>query len=528
MNKRLEVLIILVLYLVTLYFWTLPIRTNPNPYGEVDASSHFAVADYMSENNKVITDLPRYIDLRYGQDNKFKEHYMWYHPPFHTNFAVMQVISGERVLPVFLFNALIASSIVLMVFFIIRKFYGFTAAFLSSFLLAFSLRDIMVYLWGQWPERIAFAYLPLVLYTFYKYSTSYLGKEKTKTQYLVLMSLFLGINFFLHPQVFFHTALALVILSVLMLIKHKKIPFSVKHISFAILLFIVLVSIFPFQTGNVIKQMTQQVSSVEDSFQASNLGRFFSWFDPIVKPNINPSYLSYNAMHGGIWTIPLFILGLVFLLKRRKDKDLVMLAWFIGYYLMIHSDIFGIGRPHRSLAGEAHIIYPLAAIGLVFLISLSQSLLKANKKIIKFSLVTIFILFIVFSNAKNTSSTLQNSYVGISRVSKLQYDAALWMKDNLPENADVLELGTILDLPKRRWIQFLSHRHINGINDPGDTNENIMPSTHVMMDYSDLVLLQGNPQYKAELDALVNLEREQLINQTLLYNQDNIRVYKIG
>src|SRR3989344_5605087 len=124
-NKNVEAIIVTLLYLTCLYFWTLPIQKNPVPYGEVDAASHYAVADYTYENDKSITNLPFYIDLRYGRDNKFKPHTLWYPPTFHSSLAIAEILGGERVVPVYLMNTILATFILITSYFVINSLFGF-------------------------------------------------------------------------------------------------------------------------------------------------------------------------------------------------------------------------------------------------------------------------------------------------------------------------------------------------------------------------------------------------------------------
>ena len=111
--KKFEVYIVLALFLFTFFIWSLPYHENKMPYGEVDAGSHFTIGDYMAGTDKSITTLPYFIDMRYGLDNKFKPHVLWYAPPYHVNFAIMQIIGGERILPIFWLNTLLSCIIVL-------------------------------------------------------------------------------------------------------------------------------------------------------------------------------------------------------------------------------------------------------------------------------------------------------------------------------------------------------------------------------------------------------------------------------
>src|SRR3989344_1792462 len=218
----------LLVCLFAIYFWSQPLQERRLPYGEYDAMSHFEVADYMAYNDKSFINLPPYIDIRYGPDNKFKPHTLWYPPTFHASLGVMEVIGGERVVPIFLMNTIMATFIIISVYFVINSLFGFLPAILSSILLIFSPRDFMPYLWGQWPERFGYAFLPLVMYCFYKYLISY-SKEESKPIYLYIAALLAGINLLIHPLTFFHSAAAVAILYIFLSINQKKFVFSWKH-----------------------------------------------------------------------------------------------------------------------------------------------------------------------------------------------------------------------------------------------------------------------------------------------------------
>ncbi|MBN4049095.1 hypothetical protein JYT91_00590, partial [archaeon AH-315-M20] len=213
-----EVLTFLAVYLFAIYMWTLPFQDNAIPYGEFDAISHWELGDFIAQRDRTFVQLPSFLDYSYGNDNRFKPHTLWYHPPYHTDFAIVSAFAQDRMIPIYLTNAIFASSILISVFFVINRLFGFLAGILSSLMLTFSLRDIMPYLWGQWPERFAYAFIPLILYCFYMYYTTY-SKEKSKPIYLYMMAILLAINMMVHPLVFFHSVVGLFVLGVLLLIK---------------------------------------------------------------------------------------------------------------------------------------------------------------------------------------------------------------------------------------------------------------------------------------------------------------------
>ncbi|MEK6869087.1 MAG: hypothetical protein AABX74_02570, partial [Nanoarchaeota archaeon] len=145
---HLEILAFLAVYLFAIYLWTLPFQDNQAPYGEFDAISHWELADFIEQLDRTFIYLPPFLDYSYGSDNQFKPHTLWYHPPFHTDLAIISAFAPGRIVPIFLTNAIFATSILVSVFFVIRRLYGFLPAILSSLLLGFSMRDIMPYLWG--------------------------------------------------------------------------------------------------------------------------------------------------------------------------------------------------------------------------------------------------------------------------------------------------------------------------------------------------------------------------------------------
>jgi len=536
MNKKLEVILITVLYLFTIYLWTLPFQENKMPYGEVDAGSHFTLGDYMALTDKPLYTLPYFIDKRYGNDNFYKPHHLWYHPPYHVNFAIMQIIGGERVLPIFLFNAILCSIIVLVSYFVIRKLFGFWAGFLSSLLLVFSMRDILISLWGQWPQQISYFYTPLVLYVFYKYVNSYL-EGKTKPVYAYVFAILLGINFYFHPVGSFHTIIALGFFSLFLLIKEKRIPFSFKHISVGILIFIFMLGIFPLQTASVFVQMGGGSSEekAEDPIyhDFSSLFSWFAWKELYSKEyRTQPeSYFDYNSMNGGYWTLPLLFIGLFFILSRRKREDLLLFSFLLAIYFMIHLRIFGVGRPERSLAASAQIFYPLIAIGLVSIPSLLGSILKfkkAYKDYVKYILIVLFVIMVFSFNFKPAYSQLKDAYTGIVRITPTQYKAAEAIKESsIPMNANITGLGIFPPVrqQKMRWLWFISHRYIRPYKGSLEVGQK---PVYVMVDYSDLILLRQDPTYNEEFIQLQNFEKEKLSNGTLIIDHGLIKVYQLG
>ena len=400
------------------------------------------------------------------------------------------------------------------VYFIMRKFFGFEAALLSGFLLIFSIRDIMVYLWGQWPERMGFAYLPLILYCFYKYCNSYLSKEE-KPIYLYVMSLLLAINFLIHPMDFFHSVAALIILSTFLLIKEKGTFFSLKNLIFAVILFLFVISLFPLQSMNVVIRLQ---TDKETMGSEGDISRLFYWFKPQEgNQGVPQSYFSYKAMIGPYWTIPLIFLGILFLLLRRNKKDLVILAWLVSLYIMIHLDVIGKGRVHRSLSGTAHIFYPLMVLGLLYLVSLTPKI-KEYKYAIKYGLIITFVVLTFMSVGIEANKSLKGAYQGISRLNPPQYELVSWIRQsNIPADSNIFHMGSISQ-QKSRWMWMMSQRYVM----QGEEGKRVNITNYIIMDYSDFAFVGS----KDMINQLQEWERQNLANNTLIYNKEYIRVYK--
>jgi len=535
LNKNyIQTSIFIAVYLFAIYFWTQPLQDRKLPYGEYDAMSHFEVADYIAYNDKSFSELPAYIDLRYGTDNKYKPHTLWYPPTFHSSLAVAEAVGGERVVPIFLMNTILATFIIITVYFVINSLFGFLPAILSALLLIFSPRDFMPYLWGQWPERFAYAFVPLILYFFYKYFISY-SKEDKKPTYLYITVLLLGINILVHPLVFFHSLIALAVLYILLSIKQKKIVFNVKHISIAAIIFIALFMLFPNQTFNIFAQFSRD--SAGNGQSSLDFSRLLHWsLNPKdYEGSVPASYFSFGEMHG-LWTMPLLLIGMAFLLWRGEERDILLLAWLIGLYLVLHRDLAGKATfLHRSLSASAHIFAPLTAIGAIYIASAIK--LPSNfNKYLKYGIAGLFI-FLVFSvNMAYASKILnKNAYNDfLSTLSMEQYKAAEWILQNANPQYNVSVVGiphqqNILPATakKIRWSaavsQHVSRFYLLALAEDKKEAERRLKNDYIMLDYTML----GHIGDKETFDKMQEMEKNQLTNYTLIYNQNNIRVYKL-
>ena len=520
-GKQVEFLAILIVYLTGLYVWTLPIQRNRLPFGDVDASSHFTIGDYMVTYDRSIAKIPYPIAFRYGGQNNAFPGYLWYPPQYWANTGIAQILGGERIVPPFIFVAIFSSLIILSSFFLIRYLFGILPALLSSFLLIFSARDYMVYLFGQWPQSLSFAFTPLVLYSFYRYYKNY-KENQNRPAYLYLSALFLSAQFFFHPQGLIASLGALIILIFMLIIKNKKIPFNFKHVIATVILFIFVSAAFaPLNVGDFFFELVTGRDKEQKEFQFDKL---FKWYHGIKgDPGLPDFYFTYNKTHGSLeggmlswWTLP--FVGVFILAYRRKEEDIVMLSWLISFYFLTRLVVFGIGgRDIRMFAYEAHIFYPIIAVGMLSLSSFARQ--ETFKKYLKYSLVISFLIFAVFINGRSAYDVLKGQQFSIGRTNIAQYEAAEWIRSNLPEQADIYNLGTLGYQnfgAKIKWLSVLSQRHFI-IN-----NDQINLTDYLLIDYSDALSLR-NQDY---INALQNFERN-FQNLTPIYNKNNIRVYKV-
>ncbi|MBW2976433.1 glycosyltransferase family 39 protein [Candidatus Woesearchaeota archaeon] len=529
-KSYIEILAFLVVYLFTIYMWTLPFQDNKIPYGEFDAISHWEIADSFAQRDNTYVYLPPFVDYSYGNDNRFKPHTLWYHPPFHTDLAMISAFANDRMVPIYLTNAIFASSILVSVFFVIRRLFGFLPALLSSFMLSFSMRGIMPYLWGQWPERFAYAFIPLILYCFYMYFTTY-SKEKSKPVYLYIMALLLAINMMIHPLAVFHSLLGIFVLGIALAIKLRKFPFNLKHLGIAMALFLVLFTVFPYQTGNVFKTFTrEQKSDSEASFS-----RLFRWsFNAEdFTGSVPPEYFSFSKMHG-LWTLPFLLIGILALALRRQNRDLFLLAWLFSLYLVLHRDIVGKAELlHRSLSATAHIFIPITVLG-VFSIASFIKIPKLYNSFLKYGAAALIVVLTLIYNMPQAYSTLDQAYDSpIIRLTPAQVEVSEWLKDNIDENQNVSVIGQPSQIMQKVWwMASFSHRVSNFFEGfltwrYWEDNREVIVRDHILndvivMDYTDLLAI-GN---KELLDQWSSFEKQNLANHTLLYDRENIRVYK--
>ncbi|MEK6808140.1 MAG: DUF6541 family protein [Nanoarchaeota archaeon] len=529
-SKKYEVIVIACLYLIALYLWTLPI--NDMPFGDVDSSVHFTSGDYMVQKDKSLSRLPSYLEFAIGGGTKGR---FAYPPQFNVNLGIAEIIGGARIISPYLFIAILCSLGVIGIYLLVRNLYGVLAGLSAGFLMIFSRRDIMYYLFGLWPQTLAFTFVPVVIYSYYKFIIS--ESENKQRIYLIITGLLIGFQYTFHPQAFFFSIAFIIIYSGIILLIKKKLPFKIRDImALGFLVIILIVILAPFQLGFLIRNIGPSKESAqaggEFGFKPENIGRLFHWFkvDEKYFSGLPPNYFSYKYIYGGerrgyigYWTLSLLILGAIFIFIRRKEQDILVIAWEITLYLFLHMEIIGGNRNFRFLQLEAQLFSLLTVVGLLGIASFFK-FSNEKKTYLKYSFVVAFLIVVIISNAKPIYNELSNSYKGIGRITPPEYKATEWVMTNTDENANFLLIGTVA-YNKKKWLQGLSFRRFDYDNNLITQKfEGIVNPDYVFVDYSDLFAI-GRADI---IQQLQGWEKAKLENATLVYNQDNIRVYKIG
>ena len=542
MNK-IDIIALVALFVVAFSLWTIPIQNDPRPFGEGDSAWHFAIGDYIASSDQPIWRLPYYVGLWYYGYNSILGPFAPEYPPSnHYNYALMQVSGGERFAPVLMYRAIASFLGIFSVFFVISKLYGTPSALIASSALVFSLREQMIYLFGQQPTLVSVVMAPVSFYAFYRYLDSYYRQE-TKIVYLYLTALLLGSQYLLHIQGFVLSSLVIGTFTILMFIKYRKLPFirsNWKHLAAVAIVFLAISLPFIF-----IYLGAPDLGSSEPDYS-----RIFKWgLDPVfLSGSYPPAYTSFSGEYSNpALIIPLVLLGILFALLRRTNKDLLMLGWLVGIYLVLHVDLYlGVGqeRSARLLVAEPALFYSLMAIGIISLLSYALSFVKLpsnTKNIAKYAVAGVVVILIFQSGWASSNATFSNSYQSIFRITPVQTELADWLHDNTAENAYIYYLA---DSPpyklggwqyqKMRWILASSQRHVANFGGTVKINPDTEDSPfYFVFDYSDFAAILGSapnsmqPAAQQSVAALQQFEESNFNISDALFNRNNIRVYAV-
>ncbi|MBI2140940.1 hypothetical protein HYU16_00800 [Candidatus Woesearchaeota archaeon] len=551
--KVLTVAAVAALFIVSLYLWTLPFRENRLPFGEGDSAWHFAIGDEISSSDKATFRLPYYVGVWYYGFNRILGPFaLEYPPPNHVNYALMQFFGGERFIPVFIYRAVASFLGVFSVFFLLSRLFGVLPAFIAGLGLVFSFREQMIFLWGQQPTLVSLIIMPVVLYSWYSYLVSYYaaGERGERRVYLYLAFALLASQFMLHIQGFLASLLVLGIFTAVMAAKFRKLPVSRSNlVPFAAALVAFSAVVAPFAPI--------YLGAPSDVPPVSSVERLMQWNIPhnLVSGSFPEPFVLFS--HEYAFPVRLFLFAGILLLIARaflirpNYRELMLVSWLAGLYIIFHLDVFGIldqGRVARMQVIEPALFFSLAALSVVWLPQTVSSILKLGARFVpaanaaKYILAAVLVLALLGGGWSSTQARLKGAYGGLERITPLQAEFAAGVLHSLPEKAFIYDpvlpnVGsfsyTTWRYPKMRWMLAISQRYV-GRDFPDEFPHKIAdPSeVYVLFDYSDLALLasssdQGTKQLGLALANELQAVELRLFNNSIpLYDGNNMRLYK--
>jgi hypothetical protein len=499
MNSK-DIIYLSILFVVAMALWTIPALVNQYPYGEGDAAHQYGEADWRAIDDTAQRAYPEFLARWYGPNQND-----YYAPgnaaPFAIDSALIQQVTGERFLPKTLFLIFLGViPLIFGIYLLISRLYDPEAAFVSSFFLIFSMRDILAHLFGQRLVLFSLAYVPIILYCYYRYTESY-NQGKEKGVYIFLTALISSLGALFHPQMLAIAGGAILLYTIYLTIRYKKLPFSFRWAIISIALFLVI--LLPF-----VSDWATQNQASPGKLSMQQLGSLFAWY---------PNGVSWDQI-GGWPIIILFIIGIAMLIFNHEDKDVLMLCWLVALYFALHLNVIGLyeSRLDRFLKGSAHVIYPICILGIYYI----SSMLK--RSYLKYILYSAVIVLIISTNGVSAYKMMSDAYPAIQRMTDEQYAAAQWIDANLPQDAIVYTIGSAT-YPKQRWMNMLSHRSFE-VNHPQEGDGALYPNaTHIMIDFSDAYALKNRDWS----NALVAWEQHYNLSFiTPIYSEGGIYIYE--
>jgi hypothetical protein len=521
---------LVVVYLAGFYIWALPIQQSEIPYGESDAAIHYSFANHMFTTDKSLVKLPPSTSEWDLHDRLFNQgNYLIYPPQFHTNFAIMQMVNTKPVVGFYIYLAIMCSIVYFTVYLLMRQLYGPIAGLLSAFLMLFSLREQLTYLWGQWGTGITFAFIPAIMYAYYVYTNSVIEK-KEKKHYAYIACLLLVFQFLFHPLGFFLCLGILGVYSILIRIKEKKMPFNIKSMGVCLIIFAVLVTAFaPLQMEQILGMLKTDIKPLREATSVNGpniIGRLFGWYGmPGKRHGIPEFYFSFKNIYHSNWMLLLLLTGITYLLANRKKRDLLILSTLIAFYIVIHLDLVGIllGPKHpRMFYYESIIFYPIIALGVIKITSFVKF---KQREIVKYIILGVFVLFVVLNNGMQTYTLFKTAYLGAGRLNPIEVEGMEWINNNIPKGSYLLLVGAYTS-KQQHWAQALVPESVIVFKEnsviPLDS-EDINKTTHLIMDYT-FFYMAGDEE---AINILSSWEKNNTREENLLYNYNNQNIYKV-
>ncbi|MFH1511393.1 MAG: glycosyltransferase family 39 protein [Candidatus Woesearchaeota archaeon] len=536
-----DVIVVGLLFISAFYLYTLPIKSSEFPFGEGDAAHKFGLADWIYTTDRALPDAPFFYAVWYPYVFKDDFFRVPNPPSYAVNIAMTRFVGGDRFLAPNIFFAITACALsIITIYFLIRKIYDFWTATLTSLLLLFPMQNIMAYLWGQRPHLLALAYIPLIIYCMHRYVSN------KKQVYIIIASLFSAAATVIYFQIFILIAAFLAIYLTASFAKKREAPLKLTHAILPTVLFIIIT--IPF-----LPNIMFEGNSANGGIQIQNLAGLLHWFKP--GPNImNPGMYDYGQAHAW-WTLPFLSLGIILVVFRRRESDILLLSLLVSLYLVLHLDVLNLvdqGRASRLIYASPYVFYPLTAIGFLAVISFFK-LRPNHKTMLKYGMVAVFVTLTILFSFKPALNQLKGAYPPLMRMTPYQYEAAQWLENNVEDESLIYMRGSIT-YPKARWIHMISHkpmmvgssRELQNLDQEmiffqqtekeAESFPTVNHITHTVFDYSDYKLIEINagndPGLKQhaqqQMETLAQLEASLAKNASLIYDENFIKVYKLA
>jgi hypothetical protein len=324
-----------------------------------------------------------------------------------------------------------AMSIVLSVSYIAKKFYGDIAGISAGFLILSS------FLFGRiltpLPETMALIFMPLAIYMYYR------AVVDEKYKYAIISSILFLVIIFTQQAATLLLLLVITAIAVIMGIYRRKKRFFTSYLLFLSLPIITavigLVAIFIISPGFFGKILTYGFTAVTG----------YSTSLPVNESISDFKYIAYLGI-----VLIFVIIGAGIAVKRRENKDLLLIIWIVIIFIMSKAYWFGVNV--YTLRLLVYLLLPLSimgGMGLSYLYSDFKKKEFPSKSFRSAFLIAIFVISSLFAVSTVTDpkfpyipkydlGTADMANPQIVPPSTSDLDMANWFTENGNKNKSVL------------------------------------------------------------------------------------------
>jgi hypothetical protein len=261
-----------------------------------------------------------------------------------------------------------AFSLVLSISFVTRRFYGLTAGVSAGLMVIYSFitfnRSMIVS-----PGTLGLIIMPLAIYAYY------LALEKSNYKFLILSGVLSAITFLTHSLSGFCLLLVLLVYTVAIRVSGRNT--NLRYLGIYLLITLLLSLIW--------------------------WGPLYLLYKPeySVFPGPHLPVIYYYLRYLGILPTLLAIVGFLFLLERKENRDILVIIWAFSILLVSQIYIIGIEViPIRFMEIASYPMVIIAGVGLVCAINrLSKSLKNWDKRKLTCTILLLFAIFTTVSGA---------------------------------------------------------------------------------------------------------------------------------